>query len=238
MSPLRGALYSFRRCPYAIRARLAIGVSGIALNGHDLEVREVVLRNKPDEMLAISPKGTVPILQLPDGTILEESRDIMAWALSKRDPQRWLRGWEEDETQRLLEELDGSFKTNLDRYKYPERQNPALGSQVGENDFPGVEAFRAASDFLERLETRLVGLNQLTGDKPCALDAAIFPFVRQFADVDSSRFTSSFPNLNAWRERWQESALFQQVMRKTPAWEVGTTPVAFSDLYGSDFQSS
>ena len=113
-------LYSFRRCPYAMRARLAIAVSG-----QTCALREVVLRNKPPEMIQASPKGTVPVMLLPNGHVLEESLEIMHWALNKSDPEGWLAPLNEasDHINTLISENDGSFKENLDRYKYPTRYN-------------------------------------------------------------------------------------------------------------------
>ncbi|MDR3428296.1 glutathione S-transferase [Silvimonas sp.] len=194
-------LYTFRRCPYAIRARLAIAVSGVPVQQH-----EVVLRDKPAAMLACSPKGTVPVLQLPDGTVLEQSLDIMLWALNLADPEGWLQGegWSVA-AQELVAQNDGSFKFYLDRYKYPER-------------YPEHSAvyYREQGElYLQQLEQRLQRQDWLAGDKPGLVDMAAFPFVRQFAHVDKTWFYQSpYPRLIAWLDNQLASALFAQVMQK------------------------
>jgi len=158
-------LYSFRRCPYAMRARSALIVSGI-----EIELREVVLRDKPAEMLAASPKGTVPVLVLPDGQVIDESWDIMLWALRQHDPQNWL-GQDECHIASalpLVTENDTSFKQNLDRYKYPERHPEQAQS-----------AWRSAGEqFLQKLETQLnvtpflLGEHFSIADAPCSPSSA------------------------------------------------------------------
>jgi glutathione S-transferase len=192
-------LYTFRRCPYAIRARLAIAAAGVTVREH-----EVALREKPAAMLAISPKGTVPVLQLADGRVLEESLDIMRWALAINDPDHWLRG-DDPETHLLIETNDGAFKQALDRYKYANRfpEQPA-------------SAYRdAAGTFLHTLNARLPTQGFLCGDRATLADAAIFPFVRQFAAVDRGWFEASeFRQLAAWLQRWESSPLFARVMQK------------------------
>jgi glutathione S-transferase len=192
-------LYTFRRCPYAIRARLAIAAAGVAVRE-----QEVALREKPVSMLAISPKGTVPVLQLADGRVLEESLDIMRWALAINDPDHWLRG-DDPEAHVLIETNDGAFKQALDRYKYANRfpEQPA-------------SAYRdAAGTFLRTLNARLSANGFLGGDRATLADAAIFPFVRQFATVDRGWFEASeFRQLAAWLRAWESSPLFVQVMRK------------------------
>lgn len=192
-------LYTFRRCPYAIRARLAIAVAGVGVREH-----EVALRDKPTAMLAISPKGTVPVLQLADGCVLEQSLDIMRWALSISDPEGWLRG-DVPAAHALIDTNDGEFKQALDRYKYANRfpEQPA-------------SAYRdLAAPFLRAVETRLAENGFLSGNQITLADAAIFPFVRQFASVDREWFDASeYRNLIAWLQRWEASALFARVMRK------------------------
>lgn len=199
---MRPLLYTFRRCPYAIRARLAILSSGV-----DVELHEVTLRNKPQALLACSPKGTVPVLQQPDGSVLEESLDIMLWALLRNDPQNWLRGRRElsVETQMLLAENDGTFKQHLDRYKYADRypqQTPAAYRALGEQ-------------FLVRLDTLLNQQAYLSGDRIGLADMAIVPFIRQFARVDSAWFYASpYLRLIAWLTEITNAELFVAVMRK------------------------
>ncbi|WP_024930778.1 glutathione S-transferase [Methylophilus sp. OH31] len=196
-------LYSYRRCPYAMRARMALWAADI-----QLEIREVSLREKPAHLLQISPKATVPVLQLIDGTVLEQSLDIMWWALTQHDPQGWLKA-DRDAVERLISINDGDFKKALDRYKYPERypeQAPFFYRQQGEQ-------------FLQALETALRQHRFLLGDSACVADVAIFPFIRQFAAVDAEWFAdSAYPQLRAWLNGWLESALFAQIMQKFPTY--------------------
>lgn len=197
-------LYSFRRCPYAIRARLALRHAGIAV-----ELREVVLRHKPAEMLAISPKGTVPVLQLPDGRVIDESVDIMHWALGQNDPDGWLAQGEAEEQAALIALIDTDFKPLLDRYKYSER-------------FPEKSAAEwraAAADCLAPLENVLTHHDYLFSNTPSLADAAIFPFVRQFAGVDAEAFGRlRLPRLRDWLDVWLVSPLFEAVMIKHAPW--------------------
>jgi glutathione S-transferase len=192
-------LYTFRRCPYAIRARLAIAVSGVRVNHH-----EVDLRNKPAEMLAISPKGTVPVLQLVDGTVIDESLDIMRWALRQNDPENWLSNQQTD-VNTLIAQNDSFFKRDLDHYKYPNR-------------FPetSMENYRAACEkFVQILDDRLASSAFLTGDKFAFADAAIVPFIRQFAHVDKDWFYQSrHYHVIKWLDQILASAIFAEVMRK------------------------
>lgn len=193
-------LYTFRRCPYAIRARLAIQVSGT----HVAEI-EVKLSDKPAAMLTLSPKGTVPVLQLADGTVIDESLDIMRWALKQHDPDGWLAADDKNSTA-LIEINDTDFKRALNCYKYPDRY-PAKSQQ----HYRDVDA----ALFLSALESRLCQQRYLCGDNITLTDAAIFPFVRQFAAVDSEWFNAStYMALRRWHDTWLASALFQQVMKK------------------------
>lgn len=203
MSSSLPLLYSFRRCPYAIRARLALRYVGIAF-----ELREVALRQKPPELLTLSPKGTVPVLQLPDGTVLEESLDIMRWALAQRDPQGWLSQGPHTDTQALIEANDQGLKPLLDRYKYPERY--PQHSQAAYRD-------EAVQDVLSPLEARLRSHGYLQSEHPGLADMAILPFVRQFAQVDRAWWDScdSLPALRGWLHGLTSSPLFEAVMAKT-----------------------
>lgn len=203
----RPILYSFRRCPYAMRARSALIISGI-----ELDHREVELRDKPAEMLTASPKGSVPVLVLQDGSVIDESWDIMLWALRTQGTHHWL-GENEchvTATLPLLHENDSTFKQALDRYKYPER-------------FPEhpQRFYREQGEaFLQRLETRLTEAPYLLGDTFSIADAALLPFIRQFAAVDSAWFsTAPYPKLRAWLTRYTESEMFAKVMRKFPVWK-------------------
>jgi glutathione S-transferase len=196
-------LYSYRRCPYAMRARMAICAARIAV-----EVREISLREKPPHLLQISPKGTVPVLQLPDGTVLEQSLDIMQWALAQNDPQGWLNA-DPEAVNALITINDGDFKKALDRYKYPDRYPEHTQAFYREQGEP----------FLQRLEAALGEHDYLLGDKPSMADVAIFPFIRQFAAVDAEWFARSpYPKLRVWLEGWLESPLFAQVMQKFPTY--------------------
>jgi glutathione S-transferase len=199
-------LYSFRRCPYAMRARLALAVSGTRC-----ELREVKLSAKPSAMLQASPKGTVPVLVLPGGAVIDESLDIMRWALAAADPEAWLLC----EDAALIDRCDGRFKHDLDRYKYPERQ----GSE------PLYHRARAL-DFLELLERRLEDTAQLCGTTRGMTDAAIMPFVRQFAAVDPEWFASLPLNrLQAWLEGHLASDLFATIMARWTPWVPGDDPL-------------
>lgn len=198
-------LYSFRRCPYAIRARLAIAYTGIPV-----EIREVHLKHKPEHMLAISPKGTVPVLQLPDGTVIDESLDIMRWALAQHDPEQWLDVGQDAET--LIQWNDGDFKYSLDRYKYADRYP----------EFPASYYRSQGEKFLAALESKLSQKPYLGGSHFSMVDAAIFPFIRQFAAVDTQWFVSSgYQHLNNWLDGLVLSDLFVSVMVKYPTWNTG-----------------
>ena len=211
--PLYPIFYSFRRCPYALRARLAIAVAELTV-----AIREIELRNKPPAMLAISPKGTVPVLWLPDGQVIEQSLDIMRWALAQRDPQDWLAGLSLADAQALIEWNDGEFKSHLDRYKYPDRYP----------EYPQVEYRRQGELFLAALEKRLDRTRFLCGERFGLADAAILPFVRQFAAVDSTWFESSpYPALRRWLDSFLSSALFDAVMHKYQPWQANDPVLLF-----------
>ncbi|WP_339408284.1 glutathione S-transferase [Pseudomonas helleri] len=193
-------LYSFRRCPYAMRARMALRYSGVPLN-----TIEVSLKAKPADMLLASPKGTVPVLVCADGRVIEQSLDIMRWALACNDPDNWLQSGN-PLIEQLLDENDRVFKVQLDRYKYAIRYP----------EYP-MEHYRAqGASFLLRLETLLSHSPYLAGDSLSLADVALAPFVRQFAHVDRDWFTQApYPHLRAWLERFLASALFTSVMGKT-----------------------
>jgi glutathione S-transferase len=202
MNPLP-VLYSFRRCPYAIRARLAIVYAEIPV-----EIREIQLKHKPEQMLALSLKGTVPILQLPDGKVIDESLDIMRWALAQHDPEHWLDVSED--SVKLIQWNDGDFKYYLDRYKYADRYT----------EFPESYYRSQGGKFLAELESKLSQNPYLGGSHFSLLDAAIFPFIRQFAAVDSLWFVSSgYQHLNNWLNGLLASDLFILVMGKYPIWK-------------------
>jgi len=212
-------LYSFRRCPYAMRARMIIAYSGVSV-----EIREVVLKDKPDEMIAASPKGTVPVLiycnEVGDQTLLEESLDIMQWALALNDPDNidlsdvGVTIFENV----LIKENDSEFKTHLDHYKYADR-------------FPAhdVSYYRSQGEvFLSKLEGLLLNNHYLAGDKMSVVDIAIFPFIRQFAHVDKKWFDGSpYLNLKRWLEGFLESEMFEAVMPKLAQWQPGDEIILF-----------
>ena len=212
-------LYSFRRCPYAMRARLAIAVSG-----QRCELREVVLKNKPPELLAASPKATVPVLVLPGGEVIAQSLDIMQWALRQHDPEGWLAA-DLPAQLALIAANDSGFKRDLDRYKYPNR--PASLHGGDEQGF--VLAHRSsASVWLTELEARLSRRAWLFGPSASLADMAILPFVRQFAHTDASWFAAQpWPHLARWLAEWESGALLARVMGKYPAWQAGLARVEF-----------
>ncbi|MEQ9112428.1 MAG: glutathione S-transferase [Rhodospirillaceae bacterium] len=208
-------LYSFRRCPYAIRARMAIAVSG-----QRCALREVVLRNKPPEMIAVSPKGTVPVMVLPDDRVVEESLEIMRWALGRSDPEGWLAPLNNDpnDISALIAENDGPFKDALDRYKYPTRY---------ENPDPLFYRTQGLA-FLKKLNARLLKADYLCGNNFTFADAAISPFIRQFANNDRKWFNAlDLSGAQNWLQNILESDRFLHVMEKYSAWESGMVEPAF-----------
>ena len=208
-------LYSFRRCPYAMRARLALAVSGVPY-----ELREVVLKSKPAELLAASPKGTVPVLVLPSGEVIDESLGIMRWALEQRDPDRWLKNGPIDDMLAIIDCNDGKFKHALDRYKYPNRY-PQESS--GDAKSFADEQRNNAAHWLSELQLRLsqhLNFEWLFGHQASLADIAILPFVRQFAHTDAAWFAQQpWPQLQAWLARFESSALFEGVMGKHVPWQ-------------------
>lgn len=212
-------LYSFRRCPYAMRARLALWASG-----QTVELREVVLRSKPPELVTASPKATVPVLVLPEGRVLEQSLDIMRWALERSDPLGWLSPADGtlEQMLALVGQIDGDFKFHLDRYKYPGRYETDSFSC-------NTDQHRSAAGLvISELNTRLTGQAYLFGPQASLADMAIAPFVRQFAHVDPAWFSAQpWPQLQAWLAAWEASDILAQVMQKYPAWQSGTTGETF-----------
>jgi glutathione S-transferase len=186
-----------------MRARMALKYAAI-----DFEIREISLRDKPQSMLKLSPKGTVPVLVLNDGTVLEQSLDIMHWALHQKDDEGWLKV-NTKYTESLIAENDGSFKQALDQYKYAIRfpEQPA-------------ETYRSNGEaFLRKLESMLQQSEHLFGDLRSLGDIAIFPFIRQFASVDADWFESApYPKLRAWLESLITSTLFLSIMDKQPTY--------------------
>ena len=206
-------LYSFRRCPYAMRARL-----GLLFAELPVALREITLKNKPAHMLAISPKGTVPVLQLADGVVIEESRDIMEWALEQQDPQELLNPKTLHQGNTLIEQNDQEFKHWLDRYKYADRHL----------EMTQTEYRQKGEAFLQILEALLTKNTYLLGDSVTIADIGIMPFVRQFAHVDRDVFYSlPYPKLQIWLKNWLEHPLFIQAMTKFQPWQDGDEPVIF-----------
>lgn len=191
-------LYSFRRCPYAMRARMALRYSGVPV-----EIVEVSLKAKPAEMLAISPKGTVPVLDAA-GRVIDESLEIMRWALAQNDPDNWLLGGD-SRIAELIEANDQAFKLHLNRYKYAERypEQP-------------MEVYRAEGAlFLQQLDELLRDRDYLLSDHLSLADVALLPFVRQFAHVDREWFAQTpYVRLQAWLQSFLESELFTAIMKK------------------------
>ncbi|WP_103222270.1 glutathione S-transferase [Roseibium marinum] len=217
----RPTLYSFRRCPYAMRARLAISVSG-----QTVELREIVLREKAPEFLNTSPSATVPCLKHGD-TVLDESLDIMLWALESSDPEHWLLPEDGDKTGMfsLIEECDGSFKHHLDRYKYDTRHP----------DADREEERSGASVFLRCLDDRLTAGPWLFGARPALADFAILPFVRQFANTDRDWFDGeNWPELKTWLGAFETSGRFLAIMQKWPKWRAGDEPLLFPAAPAAD----
>ena len=197
-------LYSFRRCPYAMRARLAISLSGIKV-----ELREVVLREKPRQMLELSPKGTVPVLICHDDQVIDESFDIMIWALGNDF-------FKIDECE-LVKHCDENFKPWLDRYKYPNKYNDNTQEFVLEN----------AMNFLELLEKKLEKNIFLFGNNRGFADIGIAPFIRQFAHVDIEWFLSlKYPKLINWYKEFVDWHVFKSIMEKNPKW-ADNQPIVF-----------
>lgn len=191
-------LYSFRRCPYAMRARLALRYAGVAVR-----IEEVSLKAKPAEMLALSPKGTVPVLVV-EGRVLEESLEIMRWALQRSDPQDWqLQG--DPRIDALIARNDGEFKLHLNHYKYAERYPEQ-----------SREHYRQQAEvILADLERRLGEQRYLLAEHPSLADAALMPFIRQFAGVEPQWFAEApYPRLRAWLQGWLESELFKAIMAR------------------------
>ncbi|KPB02211.1 glutathione S-transferase [Ahrensia marina] len=204
-------LYSFRRCPYAMRARM-----GIISSGLNVELREVLLKDKPSEMVEASPKATVPVLVDTDGTVVDESLDVMLWALGQSDPENWL----SEEAIELIAHNDGPFKAALDRYKYPNRY---ASETIDRNEQRAI----CASTF-KRYEERLTSQKFLLGNRPTIADNAIFPFVRQCANVDREWFDAQpWPNLQKWLEHFLSSERFDYIMRKNAPWQTGDEPLIF-----------
>jgi len=205
----KAILYSFRRCPYAMRARMALHVSQLGY-----EHREVLLREKPDHMIEVSPKGTVPVFIQNNGQVIEESLDLIYFALEHNDPHDWLK-CDLVDAKTLIATIDGPFKHHLDRYKYASRYNDDAAR--GDIDLSHREN---AEEHLQALEQRLDNHNYLLGNKQSYADIAIFPFIRQFANTDLGWWKiAPYPKLRQWLHHHVQSDLFQEIMKTFPQWK-------------------
>ncbi|MEH6630664.1 MAG: glutathione S-transferase [Halopseudomonas aestusnigri] len=214
-------LYSFRRCPYAMRARL-----GLQSSNQQCELREIVLRDKPSHMLHASPKGTVPVLILSDGTVIEESLDIMLWALNQNDPEDFLSPEHKnlEEMLTLIKRCESNFKCHLDRYKYAPRY---------ENTDP-LDHRQKAEVFLQELDQSLTASPYLFGNRVCLADMAIAPFVRQFANVDRIWFEKTpYSCLKNWLNNFLNSQAFKNILNKYPVWKEGDPTTLFPTTNGT-----
>ncbi len=204
-------LYTFRRCPYAIRARLTLYYSGVTVR-----IREVELKNKPQGLIEASPKGTVPVLILEDGSIIDESLDIMDWALLQSDPKGWHEPKNLSAAKKLIQINDYEFKPLLDNYKYPQssaKQDP-------------VYYLEKLKPYLQMLNQRLINSEFFFGKQINIADIALFPFIRQFAMVDKAWFDQSpYPSLQNWLNYFLDSDLFQAVMKKYQPWDGNQEPI-------------
>jgi glutathione S-transferase len=201
-----------------MRARLAIAASGI-----QVEIREIVLKHKPAHMLSVSPKGTVPVLITTDDNIVDESLDIMHWALQQNDPNEWLTLTVEQQqnTTQLFQNNDGPFKHWLDKYKYADRhpeQTETYYRQQGELT-------------LETLEQKLTENDYLVGNRLSVADIALLPFIRQFASIDRAWFDAApYPQVQTWLNHFLNSDAFNNIMAKLPSWQENAQPRYFPDL--------
>jgi glutathione S-transferase len=203
-------LYSFRRCPYAMRARLALLVSGTVC-----ELREIKLRDKPVALIAASAKATVPVLVLPDGHVIDQSLDIMRWALNRHDPEGWLAG----DDAALIAANDGLFKHHLDRAKYPGRYEEDGDHRA------------SALAMLDPLEARLSVTGNLCGRARSLADMALLPFVRQFAEIDRMWFDAQpYPGVQRWLSTHLASDLFAAAMVRCSVWRPGDAPISFGQV--------
>lgn len=206
--------YSFRRCPYCMRAHMALKYAGIKA-----ELREVDLNDYPPQAQAISPKATVPVLLLPDGNIIDESWDIVKWALEQSDPDNWCgeNGKYMLDAEILIETNDFSFKEDLDHYKYADRYPEHTAEHYRQ----------ACEEFIEELEEMLADNSYLLAEQLSLADIGVFPFVRQFSLVDEEWFASApYPRVRQWLNLLIKTRLFQQVFQKHETWREGT-PVVY-----------
>ena len=206
-------LYSFRRCPYAMRARMAIHISG-----QKCELREVLLRNKPPSMLEYSAKGTVPVLILQDGNVIDESLDVIDWALNLNDPDNWQRSKDTKKTKELIKINDGEFKYHLDRYKYSKRYD---------NEDPEFHRKKCLK-FIESINNELNNSEYIFDDNISYADIVLLPFIRQFRIADIEWFDSlPYDNLKKWLSSFLNSSLLNSIMKKYDLWKEGDKSIVF-----------
>ena len=206
-------LYSFRRCPYAMRARMAIHISG-----QRCELREVLLRDKPPSMLEYSAKGTVPVLILQDGKVIDESLDVIDWALNLNDPDDWQRSKDKEKTKELIKINDGEFKYHLDRYKYSKRYD---------NEDPEFHRKKCLK-FIESINNELNNSEYIFDDNISYADIVLLPFIRQFRIADMEWFDSlPYNNLKKWLSSFLDSSLLNSIMKKYDLWKEGDKSIVF-----------
>jgi len=206
-------LYSFRRCPYAMRARMAIHISG-----QRCELREVLLRDKPPSMLEYSAKGTVPVLILQDGKVIDESLDVIDWALNLNDPDDWQRSKDKEKTKELIKINDGEFKYHLDRYKYSKRYD---------NEDPEFHRKKCLK-FIESINNELNNSEYIFDDNISYADIVLLPFIRQFRIADIEWFDSlPYDNLKKWLSSFLGSSLLNSIMKKYDLWKEGDKSIVF-----------
>ena len=206
-------LYSFRRCPYAMRARMAIHISG-----QKCELREVLLRDKPPSMLEYSAKGTVPVLILQDGKVIDESLDVIDWALNLNDPDNWQRSKDTKKTKELIKINDGEFKYHLDRYKYSKRYD---------NEDPEFHRKKCLK-FIESINNELNNSEYIFDDNISYADIVLLPFIRQFRIADIEWFDSlPYDNLKKWLSSFLNSSLLNSIMKKYDLWKEGDKSIVF-----------
>tara|TARA_B100000941_G_scaffold157094_1_gene111456 strand:+ start:238 stop:828 length:591 start_codon:yes stop_codon:yes gene_type:complete len=196
-----------------MRARMAIHISG-----QKCEIREVLLRNKPPSMLEYSPKGTVPVLVLQDGNVIDESLDVIDWALNLNDPDDWQRSKNTEKTKELIKINDGEFKYHLDRYKYSKRYN---------NENPELHKKKCLK-FLESINNELNNSKYIFDDNISYADIVVLPFIRQFRIADMEWFDSlPYDNLKNWLSNFLDSSLLNSSMKKYDLWKEGDKSIVF-----------
>ena len=209
-------LYSFRRCPYAMRARMAIHISG-----QKCELREVLLRDKPPSMLEYSAKGTVPVLILQDGKVIDESLDVIDWALNLNDPDDWQRSKDKEKTKELIKINDGEFKYHLDRYKYSKRYD---------NEDPEFHRKKCLK-FIESINNELNNSEYIFDDNISYADIVLLPFIRQFRIADIDWFDAlPYNNLKKWLSGFLDSTLLNSIMKKYDLWKEGDKSIVFKKV--------